>query len=159
MKRNIIVISGPENSGKTTTVKMMSLMLRNYSDDPNNADTKYPNKDYWHSTKPIKYDRELLIAIPVNGKMICLASIGDSVDYLEKTIPRMDNEWHCDYMVCCCRDKGPTYKYMTEGEYKDRVLEWYSLPKEPDFERRRQNEIDLANIITAKILELCGKQL
>lgn len=156
MNKNIIVISGPENSGKSTTVRMIVQQLRPFCDNRDNSDFKWPKHDFVNSTVPIRGAREILHELIINGKIVGLTSFGDSVEIIKEKFKKLDGEWPCDYIVCCCRDKGSTREYI-ERTYGGRILERFSLPQEKDFERRKQNEIDLATKVVNKILELCGK--
>lgn len=156
MNKNIIVISGPENSGKSTTVRMIVQQLKPFCDNRDNSDIKWPKHDFVNSTVPIRGAREILHELIINGKIVGLTSFGDSVEIIKEKFKKLDGEWPCDYIVCCCRDKGSTREYI-ERTYGGRILERFSLPQEKDFERRKQNEIDCAYKVDEKVLDLCGK--
>lgn len=155
MNKNIMVISGPENSGKSTTVRMIVQQLRPFCDNRDNPSVPWPEYDFVNSTEPIKRADEILHELIINGKRVGMTSLGDTVEIIKEKFETLEDKWHSNYIVCCCRDKGLTREYI-EGAYGDRILEWHTLPQEKDFERRKQNEIDLATKVVNKILELCG---
>lgn len=150
MNKNIIVISGPENSGKSTTVRMIVQQLRPFCDNRDNSDIKWPKHDFVNSTVPIRGAREILHELIINGKIVGLTSFGDSVEIIKRKFETLVDDWHSNYIVCCCRDEGPTREYIEES-YGDKILEWHTLPQEKDFERRKQNEIVCAAKVVNKI--------
>lgn len=152
MNKNIIVISGPENSGKSTTVRMIVQQLRPFCDNRDNLDIKWPKHDFVNSTVPIRGAREILHELIINGKIVGLTSFGDSVEIIKEKFKKLDGEWPCDYIVCCCRDKGSTREYINKT-YGNRILEWHTLPWEADFECRKQNEIDCVNRVVSTLKE------
>lgn len=156
MNKNIIVIKGPKNSGKSTTVRMILQQLRPYTEEQNDSSYPWPKYDFVSSKEPIKRAREVLHKIRINDKVIGLTSFGDNVKIIREKFDTLEGKWNCNYIVCCCRDKGKTFQYINNS-YGDRVLEWHSLQDETDFNKRKQNEIKVAYKVDEKILELCGK--
>lgn len=156
MNKNIIVITGPENSGKSTTVRMIVQHLRPFCDNRDNSDIKWPKHDFVNSTVPIRGAREILHELIMNGKIVGLTSFGDSVEIIKEKFKTLVDKWHSNYIVCCCRSKGSTREYINKT-YGNRILEWHTLPWEADFECRKQNEIECANRVVST-LKLNTKQ-
>lgn len=150
--RNILVIAGPSDAGKSTTVRIIAQKLRQYADDPNDPSVPYPKTDYQNSTSKIAREREILTRIKINGQYVGLASMGDNVRYIkEKTFSKLETEWHCDYIVCCCREKGSTRTYI-EDSYSNRVYKWYPLPKMSTFNEIKEKEFEIANTIVQDLI-------
>lgn len=152
--RNIFVIAGPSKAGKSTTVRIIAQKLRQYADDPNDPSVPYPKTDYQNSTGKISREREILVRIKINGLYVGLASMGDTVKYLKnKTFPKLETETPCDYIVCCCRDKGSTREYI-EDNYSNRVYKWYPLPKLSIFNETKKKEFEVAETIVQDLIRL-----
>ncbi len=97
-----LIISGTQNSGKTTTAGMVYKKLREYAKDPWLADISEieisPDDSLIENGEP----KDFLAYLEINGKSVAMISAGDKADYLKEYVEAY-LEKSVDYIICCLR--------------------------------------------------------
>lgn len=97
-----LIISGTENSGKTTTAGMVYKKLREYAKDPWLADISEmkisPDDSLIENGEP----KDFLACLEIDGKRIAIISAGDKAVYLKEYVEAY-LEKNVDYIICCLR--------------------------------------------------------
>ncbi len=98
-KKMMILLHGPENSGKTTTVKEVAKLLEaKLNIKPTNIN-------------PRKLPVEILVGFKINGCCVCCSSAGDLPSRVHRYLEKI-KEWlckigcRCCVIVCTSRTKG-----------------------------------------------------
>lgn len=121
-----IIITGTQNSGKTTTAGMVFHDLRQYADGKDgvfltDADGKVLPVDHplVENGKPMDF----IANLKVEGKKVVIVSLGDFPQYLKSQIETYLNK--VAYFVCCLRT------HNREGSTRRMLFEDYAdYPKE-----------------------------
>ena len=117
-----LIITGTQNSGKTTTAGMVYHSLQHHADDENkvsltDADGKILPIDHplMENGEPIDFIAEM----KVKGKKVVIVSLGDYPEYLKRQIEIYLNE--VVYFVCCLRtrDRKGSTRRMLYTDYAD----------------------------------------
>ncbi len=87
-KKMMILLHGPENSGKTTTVKKVKDLLdARPNAKPTNLNTRMK--------------KEILVGFKINGCCVCCSSVGDVPSRVHRYLEKI-KEWLCKIGCRCC---------------------------------------------------------
>jgi hypothetical protein len=130
--RNIFVLQGIANCGKTETIKSVFEILK----------TNYPNaniKDNCSDTRDISK-----IISNINNYKIGIESQGDPNSRLEKSLRDFDDE-KCDIIICASRTKGMTVNWINSYSSKYEIIFIKQIIDTTN--AQKENNITMANFI------------
>lgn len=116
-----IVQSGPENAGKTTTIRMMNDALL----------SKYPEADLQHVRDN---DRDIRAVLTIGGFRIGIESQGDPWKKTARLVPALALfvRLECEVIVCATRTTGGTVAAVANLEMDGYQVEWRRRTRESD---------------------------
>lgn len=126
---NIIILRGEENTGKTTTIRLLFQSLMAKADDDSTLRIWHGHSEDFFECKvthaiqdndrPTNGDFNAILTI--NKQKIGIVSEGDEVEEVKNIIHRLENE-SLNLLICCTRSKN------TENSVY-RMIEEETLPK------------------------------
>ncbi len=106
-KKMMILLHGPGNSGKTTTVKKVAKLLEaKLNIKPTNIN-------------PRKLPVEILVGFKINGCCVCCSSAGDVPSRVHRYLEKI-KKWLCE-VGCCCRIIVCTSRTTGSAAYREAV--------------------------------------
>ncbi|MDX2003298.1 MAG: hypothetical protein SFW35_12740 [Chitinophagales bacterium] len=105
----IIALYGTQNSGKSSTIKILRDLL------PTMGFVPVPDTLKW-------YGGDFVEIYSKAGRLLGLTSAGDTEDILDERLQELF-DGNCDVMVCTCRTKGQTTDYL-EDLHDDHDIEY-----------------------------------
>ncbi len=106
-KKMMILLHGPENSGKTTTVKEVAKLLEaKLNIKPTNINSR-------------KLPVEILVGFKINDCCVCCSSAGDVPSRVLEDLKRI-KKWLCE-VGCCCRIIVCTSRTTQSAAYREAV--------------------------------------
>lgn len=97
MNKEIILLSSPTNTGKTTSIVKL-----------------YEDVIKKHKISPISYTVDVRVSFKINGKIIGFCSNGDNDWHVKKNIDFFKKH-NCEICITACRTKGVT---------KNKIIDW-----------------------------------
>ena len=134
-----LIITGPQNSGKTTTAGMVYKELQPSAKNVQLTDAegkKMQKEDtLFENGKP----KDFVAYLEVKGKKVAIVSIGDNPHYLKTKIEVYINQ--VDYFVCCLRtqNREGSARRMLYTEYEDYSKEEFRIEYSED--EKQQYEV------------------
>ena len=114
-----LVITGTQNSGKTTTAGMLYKNFRQQAINVHLTDANGEMLPVYHPLMENGEPMDFIANMEVGGKKVVIVSLGDYPDYLEKQIKIYLDK--VDYFVCCLRtrDREGSTRRMLITNYSD----------------------------------------
>ena len=136
--KNIIALSGRANTGKTSTIKAIYLLIKR----------NYPNA----TTEEIVLAVDIKIVITIGNIKIGIESQGDPNSRLIASLTyfvKID----CDIILCATRTRGATVNAVTNLQNKYQIL-WASSNFNPNVSEQQSNNTASAKALFKQIRKL-----
>lgn len=148
-----LIVTGPEHSGKTTTMGMIYKKLLLSAKDPYLADVNENRIPVNDSLMDNGIPKDFIAHLNIKGKKVAMISAGDIAQYVKEYVEDyLDKQF--DYIICCIRTvnrKGSARRvlYSDFASYpKEEFWTVYSDDKEQMFNVKK----NIVNQIVSKIV-------
>ena len=151
-----LIITGTQNSGKTTTAGMVYHSLRHHADDEDKVSLTDANGKVLPIDHPLMENgkpMDFIANMEVKGKKVVIVSLGDYPQFLKTQIEIYLEE--VDFFVCCLRtrDREGSTRRMLFTDYADYPKEEFWIEYSEDETQKHAVKKKIASQIVTVIKE------